>query len=410
MSRRRLTTARNAPAAGSSAFAFVLTMGIVNLFADMTYEGGASINGQFLGSLGASAAAVSILAGAGECLGYGLRALAGYLADRTGKYWPITFVGYAVNLLAVPSMAMAPGWPAAGALILAERVGRAFRKPTVEAMLSYSTGKHGRGWVYAVNTAMDETGATLGPLLIASALYLRVDLRSTYGLLLIPSLLALLALTAARITFPVPARLQEGGPKTAQARGFTRAYWLYMAAGSCFAAGLMSFEFIAYHLSATGTVTEQWLPVYLAAATAFAVIASLVLGRTYDRIGIGAVVGAVLVTAAFSPLVFFGGVWWWALTGLFLWGVGYAVQDTLLKVLIASVLPEGRRNYAFGLFYIGYGGGWLVGSVAAGLLYEWSLTGLVGFAVAAQLASVPVFVMGSRASRSPTRPHRAWQP
>jgi hypothetical protein len=39
---------------GRSAFAFVLTMGVVNLFADMTYEGGASINGQFLGSVGAS--------------------------------------------------------------------------------------------------------------------------------------------------------------------------------------------------------------------------------------------------------------------------------------------------------------------------------------------------------------------
>jgi hypothetical protein len=52
---------------------------------------------------------------------------------------------------------------AAAFLILAERIGRAMRKPTVEAMLSYTTGKHGRGWVYAVNTALDEAGATLGP-------------------------------------------------------------------------------------------------------------------------------------------------------------------------------------------------------------------------------------------------------
>ena len=391
-----------AASGGRSAFAFVLTMGVVNLFADMTYEGGASINGQFLGSLGASAAAVSIIAGAGECFGYGLRSVAGYLADKTGKYWPITFAGYAVNLLAVPAMALAPGWQAAGALILAERIGRAFRKPTVEAMLSYSTGKHGKGWVYAVNTAMDETGAALGPLLIALALYLRVDFRSAYGLLLISSLLALAALTAARITFPVPSRLEEGGPATAQGGGFTRAYWLYMIAGSCFAAGLMSFEFIAYHLSMTGTVTEQWLPMYLAASTAFAVLASLVLGRTYDRIGIRAVVGAVILTAAFSPLVFLGDLWWWALTGLFLWGVGYAVQDTLLKVLIASVLPEGRRNYAFGLFYIGYGAGWLVGSIAAGLLYERSRLALVIFAVTVQLVSIPIFVRGSRASVSTT--------
>jgi hypothetical protein len=51
------------------AFAFVLAMGVVNLFADMTYEGGGGINGQFMGSLGASAAIVSITAGVGEFLG-----------------------------------------------------------------------------------------------------------------------------------------------------------------------------------------------------------------------------------------------------------------------------------------------------------------------------------------------------
>src|SRR5678815_1744845 len=125
-------------------------MGLVNLFGDMTYEGGASINGPFLGTLGASAAMISIIAGVGEFLGYSLRSVAGYVADRTGSYWLITFVGYSINLLAVPAMALAGNWQAAGAFILAERIGRALRKPTVEAMLSYSTGKHGKGWVLSL--------------------------------------------------------------------------------------------------------------------------------------------------------------------------------------------------------------------------------------------------------------------
>src|ERR1051326_1397411 len=176
----------------ASAFVFVLTMGIVNLFADMTYEGGASINGPFLGTLGASAAAISIIAGIGEFLGYSLRSVSGYVADKTGKYWLLTFFGYSVNLLAVPAMALAGNWQGAGALILTERIGRAMRKPTVEAMLSYSTGKHGKGWVYALNTALDETGATVGPLAVALALYLKTGYRPTYGLLLVSSALALI--------------------------------------------------------------------------------------------------------------------------------------------------------------------------------------------------------------------------
>jgi MFS family permease len=378
----------------SAAFRFVLVMGVVNLFGDMTYEGGASINGQFLTSLGASAAVISIIAGAGESLGYGLRAVSGYVADRTGKYWPVTFVGYAINLLAVPAMAFAGHWYAAGALILTERMGRAIRKPTVEAMLSYSTGKHGKGWVYAVNTAMDETGALLGPLAIALALFLKADFRTAYGLLLITSLLALMSLVAARVNFPVPSRLAEGGPWTARAVGFTRAYWLYMTAGACFAAGLMSFEFIAYHLSQLG-LSQQRIPIVLAMATGSAILASLVLGKAYDRIGIAAVVIGVVLTSCFSPLVFFGSVRV-AIVGLLLWGVGYAVQDTLLKALIASILPEGRRNAAFGVFYLGYGGGWLIGSIAAGLLYDRSRLGLAVFSVGAQLAAVPLFLLGAR--------------
>jgi hypothetical protein len=59
------------------AFRFVLIIGIVNLFADMAYEGGRSITGPFLGSLGASATVVGFVAGLGELLGYSLRSVSG---------------------------------------------------------------------------------------------------------------------------------------------------------------------------------------------------------------------------------------------------------------------------------------------------------------------------------------------
>src|SRR5436190_22775372 len=239
----------------SPAFTFVLTMGIVNLFSDVTYEGGASINGPFMASLGAGAVAVSITAGLGEFLGYALRSGSGYIADKSGKYWVITFIGYAINLFAVPAMALAGNWQIAAALVLAERIGRAIRKPTVEAMLSYTAGELGKGWVYAVNTALDEIGATIGPLLIALVLILKGDHQTGYALLLIPALLALASLTVARIRFPLPSDLEKG--KIALARGFTRAYWLYMAAAACFAAGLMSFELISYHLSAAKIVSAH---------------------------------------------------------------------------------------------------------------------------------------------------------
>jgi hypothetical protein len=86
------------------AFRFVLTIGIVSLFADMTYEGARGITGPLLGSLGASATAIRLIVGFAELIGYGLRSVSGYFADRTHQYWAFIFVGYATNLLAVPAL------------------------------------------------------------------------------------------------------------------------------------------------------------------------------------------------------------------------------------------------------------------------------------------------------------------
>jgi len=143
----------NPTAPVSSSFArrralmFVVLIGIVSLFADMTYEGSRSIWGPFLGTLGATGAIVGLVAGGGELLGYLLRLFTGVLADKTQRYWTITIVGYAINLLAVPALALAGNWPIAAGLVILERSGKALRTPARDAMLSYAAkDMGGAGW------------------------------------------------------------------------------------------------------------------------------------------------------------------------------------------------------------------------------------------------------------------------
>lgn len=81
-----------------SALQFVLVIGIVNFFADFTYEGARGIVGPFLGSLGASAAVLGFVAGLGELMGYALRSVSGYFADKFHRHWVFAFLGYAVNM------------------------------------------------------------------------------------------------------------------------------------------------------------------------------------------------------------------------------------------------------------------------------------------------------------------------
>jgi hypothetical protein len=89
---------------------FVVLLGLVSLFADVTYEGARSITGPYLALLGAGAAAVGFVAGFGEMAGYALRLASGWLADRTRRYWTLTLAGYTVNLAAVPFLALAGRW------------------------------------------------------------------------------------------------------------------------------------------------------------------------------------------------------------------------------------------------------------------------------------------------------------
>jgi hypothetical protein len=156
---------------GKRAFRFVLLLGVVSLFADATYESARSITGPFLAILGASGAVVGIVAGFGELIGYALRLLSGYIADRTRQYWTLTIIGYFVNMGAVPLLAFAGRWEIAVVLIIAERVGKAIRTPARDAMLSHAATQIGRGWAFGVHEAMDQIGAVAGPLLLALILH-----------------------------------------------------------------------------------------------------------------------------------------------------------------------------------------------------------------------------------------------
>src|SRR5258708_40330829 len=95
----------------STALRFVLVIGIVNLFADLTYEGARSITGPYLGMLGASAVVVGSVAGFGELVGYALRSVSGFLADKTHNSWGLPFVALVSNMFAFPVLRLPGNWP-----------------------------------------------------------------------------------------------------------------------------------------------------------------------------------------------------------------------------------------------------------------------------------------------------------
>lgn len=120
------------------AILFLVLLGVISLLSDFTHEGARSIYGPFLGLIGASAFVVSFASGLGEFIGQALRIATGVIADKCKKYWGMMFLGYAVNLLAIPLLAFVDAsiWQVAIVLILLERVGKAIRAPAKSALVS----------------------------------------------------------------------------------------------------------------------------------------------------------------------------------------------------------------------------------------------------------------------------------
>jgi MFS family permease len=380
-----------------AALQFVVLVGIVNLFADLTYEGGRGIVGEFLEALGASATAVGFIAGFGELVGYGLRSVTGYLADRTARYWLATFIGYAVNMLAVPALALAGNWPVAAVLIVAERTGRAIRKPAVDSMLSHAGGAIGAGWVFGLNEALDQAGATIGPLVVALVLYLHGTYQHAFAVLLGSALLCLGTLVVARLFHPHPHKLETAPDLEFEEKTFSPAYWFYLGAGALIAAGFADFSLIAFHFEKANVLSADTVPVFYSVAMATGALSGLVFGRAYDKMGTPIMALAFFLGALFAPLVFLGTPAL-ALVGMVLWGIGLGGQDSLLKAALTKIIPPHKRSTGFGFFDTGFGVAWFVGSASMGFLYDRSIVSVVLFSVVSQLAALPVIFAASRRS------------
>lgn len=373
----------------ANAWKFIILLGVVSLLADMTYEGARSITGPYLAILGASATVVGFVSGFGELVGYVLRFFSGYLSDKTRQYWAITIVGYAVNLLAVPLLALAGSWEIAAVLIITERFGKAIRTPARDVMLSHATSRVGSGWGFGVHEAMDQIGAILGPLIVAVVLFLNGTYRTGFALLLIPALLALAVLMLSRFLYPHPHHLELSQPKL-ETRGFKRIYWIYIAAVALIAAGFTDFPLIAYHFQKSVVVSAVMIPIFYAVAMGVDAIAALIFGRLFDKVGVSIMIVVALLSALFAPLVFFGG-FYAALVGMALWGIGLGAQESIMRAAVAIMSPVEKRGVAYGAFNTIYGVCWFLGSVLMGLLYDISIVYLVVFSMVMQLSSIPLF-------------------
>lgn len=376
-----------------TAFQIVIILGIVSMFGDIAYEGGRSISSPYLATLGASAAIVGLVTGAGEFLGYGLRLVSGYFVDRTKAYWALTFIGYGL-IGAIPLLAFAGNWQLAAVLFILERVGKAIRSPARDTIISCCGTSVGRGWGFALHEALDQVGAIIGPLILSFALITSGGYREGFTILWIPVVLALVALVIARRKAPEPERLEAGteaGKQNAKA-GLGRIFWLYSIFVLFAGAGFASFQLIVYHVKAQAIISDAQIPILYAVAMGVDAIVALIIGKTYDKWGLMVLVAIPALTLPI-PFLGFSHTYGLILFAIVLWGAVMGIHETIMRAAIADLVPIERRGSAYGIFNTLYGLSLFIGSAAMGFLYEVSITYIPVFAVAMELLAIPALLM-----------------
>jgi MFS family permease len=379
------------PAKRQLAYRLVFLFGLVAMFGDFVYEGGRSVSGPFLFTLGASAFMVAFIAGFGEFLGYAIRIGTGYLADKSRQYWAFVIAGY-LMIGAIPLLVLAGSWEIAAFLLILERIGKAIRSPAKDAMLSHVTSAVGRGWGFGLQEALDQVGAVAGPLLFVLALAAGGTYRGGFALLAIPFVLLIIVLLIAWRSMSDPAGFEEtvrSRPTEPEQESGRRQLRLYGVFTALTMAGFIVFPLLAFHFKVFAIVPDADIPAFYAIAMAVDAMVALVTGKAYDRYGV-IVLMTMPVLGLAIPLVAFSHSYLYALAGSVLWGASMGMQEAILRAAVADFTPPGGRGFAYGVFNTIYGGAWFAGSVVIGVLYTVNVLYAAVFMFLMQAAAIPV--------------------
>ena len=394
-----------------SAWRTVAGFGVVSLAADMVYEGARSITGPFLASLGATALVVGLVTGAGEAAALVLRLVSGPLADRSGRYWGLTILGYAMTAVCVPLMAVAPfvggaGLVLASTLVILERTGKAIRSPSKTALLASAAKAVGRGRGFAVHKSLDQIGAFAGPLLVAGIVALASAMWAGLAILAVPAAVSMVLLLWIRARVPDPA-VYDPDAAAPRAPGhldtgrLPRRFYLFALSSAASTLGLMTFGIISFHLVDTGLLAAALVPIVYATAMAAEAVAALLTGFAYDRWG-----ARILLSLPFLvvtvPLLTLADRLWVAVLGVLIWGGAVGIHDSTVKALVADLVPSPRLATAYGVFAAFQGAAALAGGGLAGWLYGGGRTDLVAVIAMFQVLSLVLLlvVLRSRPLRS----------
>ena len=352
-----------------SAYVAILLLGIVSLMGDIVYEGSGGIVPDYLGFLGATEIIVGFVGGFGDFLGNAMRLVSGFLADTTRAYWIFIFLGYGL-IVSMPLLGFSGGLELAIIFILLERLGKALRSPSRDAVLSIVSKDVGAGKAFGLHELLDQIGAIAGPLLVAVLMFSsNNNYNYTFSFLFLPFTVLLVALTytykkiGPSVAIEIP-KAKDNREKLA------KSFYIYTFAIVLNTVGLMSAKLILFKASEIlRPVNQQWIvPLIYLLIQGIDAPTALFSGYAYDKFGLKVLAVPFTLSLFPSLLVMSNDELSTLIVASVFFGLVLGMQESIYRAAVSELTPISLRGTAYGVFNTAYGFGLLISGTVFGLL------------------------------------------
>jgi MFS family permease len=355
----------------------ILLLGIVSLLGDVVYEGSRGIVTPYLAFLGVSVFVTTFIGRFGESLGYALRLVSGKLADITRAYWLFIFLGYGL-IVSIPLLGTSTAWQIAIILVLLERVGKAIRSPSRDAILSIVSRGVGVGKAFGIHELLDQIGAILGPLIVAGLMfYTSNNYNLTFSFLLLPFIMLLIVLVytykkigSRKTAEPTEIKTEKGEGKLG------KAFYVYTFAVLLNTVGLIPYELILLKAKAIiEPINQLWIaPLIYALIQGVDAPSALLGGVAYDKFRIRVLILPFILSVVPTFFAMTNADLTMLIVAAAFFGLVLGMQESIYRAAVSGFAPISSRGTAYGIFNTAYGVGLSAGGAAYGLMAQLNIS------------------------------------
>lgn len=362
---------------------------VATFLSDFSHEMVTAVLPLYLASVGLGAAALGVIEGIADFL-VSLSKLAGGVAGHRPPFSNhkrgLASLGYLVTAACTSALALVSQAWAMVTLRSLAWMGRGFRGPLRDYLLSDAVEPTHFGRAYGLERAGDMLGAVAGPLTATLLVFVGVEFHRVILWAFLPGVLAAsVFFVMARERrgaeqYPLPAAVAPVDvPPPSTCPRFPRVFWLFLWGATLFGMGDYSRTFLilvaARAMNDTGALAAGHVSsaiLLYAMHNAISAIAAYPIGHLGDhRPKRGMLMGGyALGTMTNLMLAFFSDSIAWVVAAIVLSAVYIAVEETMEKAAAAELLPRELRSLGFGALATANALGDMASSILFGVLLQ----------------------------------------